>query len=138
MRIKRVILFMKINTHIKLSIGLLAVLFFFISSCGSPKKDWKFTKADVSFTGPGDWKITDKDNLDGAGYYVSIEKTGLESSGLYVLTWVNQILDSQEYLEELQDGFESRKELENVVFETVRNTDYNGIPAISSNFSFTL
>lgn len=121
----------------KILIGLLVALFFFTCSCDVAKKDWKFTKDDVSFIIPGDWSITEKDDLDGVGYYLSVEKNGLESSGLYIATWVNQTVDSLYYLGELQKGFKSRKELNNVRFETFQNTYYNGIPAISSDFSFS-
>ncbi len=122
----------------KTLIGLLIVLFFVTSSCGAPKKNWKHTKDNVSFMVPGDWKISEKDNLDDGGYYLSIEKDGLESSGLYILSWVNRHLDSLYYLGQFQQGFKDRKELENLEFGAVRNTDYNGIPAISSDYSFSM
>lgn len=67
----------------------------------------KFEKNGISFTCPTGWKITEEENLDNQGYYLSIEKDGFNSSGLLTVSWVNDILDLNEWLEALMDGLKN-------------------------------
>ena len=67
----------------------------------------KFEKNGISFTCPTGWKITEEENLDNQGYYLSIEKDGFNSSGLLTVSWVNDSLDLNEWLEALMDGLKN-------------------------------
>ena len=91
----------------------------------------------VSFTYPPGWSITEQADIDGTGYYLSVEKAGFNESGLLTLTWVNGILDSREYLELLQEKYKNQKSLKDLKFQSVRDNNFNGIQSISCDYKFT-
>ena len=74
----------------------LLLLFLFITFSCKESIETKFEKDGVSLTCPQGWKITDQENFDDEGYYLSIEKDGFDSSGLFSITWVNINLDLDE------------------------------------------
>lgn len=60
-----------------------------IAGCANQKPRENFFKDGVSFTCPSNWSVTEQEDLDGVGYYLSVEKTGLNASGLLTITWIN-------------------------------------------------
>ncbi|QWX85408.1 hypothetical protein H0I23_07135 [Cellulophaga sp. HaHaR_3_176] len=70
---------------------LLLVLFAFSSCQNTPEE--KFENEGVSFISPEGWEIADEENLDDIGYYLSIEKDGMNSSGLIAITWLNKEIE---------------------------------------------
>lgn len=116
------------------SISVFLVLFSI--SCAGQSSDIDFSKDGVSFKYPSDWSITDQEDLDGAGYYLSVEKEGFNSSGLLTITWVNVILNSSEYLKIIQDELETQIALSDLKFELAQDVTYNGMQSISCNFTF--
>lgn len=64
----------------------------------------KFEKDGISVTCPKGWEVTGEENLDG-GYYVAIEKVGLNSSGLINLTWIYGEIGLEEWLEMYKEEF---------------------------------
>lgn len=105
-------------------------------SCGSEKPSGSFLRDGVSFTYLSSWSITEQEDLDGAGYYLSIEKTGLEASGLLTLTWINKIIDSHEYLGMIQEEYKNQRLVNDLEFQSVRDNNFNGIQSISCDFKF--
>jgi hypothetical protein len=77
---------------------ILMVLLTVILSC-KEAVETKFNKDGVSVTCPKGWKIMEEGNIDGQGYYVSMEKDGFNSSGLFALSWINDTTDLEEYLD---------------------------------------
>lgn len=118
----------------------LFVLFLFLCSCSNPSPETKFDKGGVSFTCPQGWKIVDETNLDGAGYYMSIEKDGLNSSGLLSVSWVNDSIDLVYYMDifkdELRNNFIYKNG--NLKIQDLFETKFNGIDAIATNFTSTV
>jgi hypothetical protein len=131
MKYNKIGVIMKFWKIILISISLIIAF-----SCGSQKPGGSFLRDGVSFTYPSGWSITEQEDLDGAGYYLSIEKAGFDASGLLTLTWINGILDSHEYLEIIQEEYENQRLLNDLEFQSARDNNFNGIQSISCDFKF--
>lgn len=79
----------------------------------APAESGKFDRSGVSFSIPTGWKITEEQDLEGKGYYLSCEKEGANSSGLVTVSWVNDSLDldamTGQYSEALAANFTEQK-----------------------------
>src|ERR1700740_156337 len=82
-----------------LSLTVTAVLI----ACSAFINPGKFDAQGITFSYPTDWKITGQEDL-GAGYYVSCEKEGSNSSGLVTVTWVNQKSDLSQLTNQYKDA----------------------------------
>ena len=104
----------------------------------SPK--FEFDKDGVSFSGPAGWKISDEENFDNMGYYLSIEKDGFDSSGLITITWVNDSLELQDYIKMYQDELRNNPiyTSSNLNFEPIILNKYNTIDSKSSSYTMSL
>lgn len=116
---------------------IIVLLILAASGCGSQAPGGNFLRDGVSFTYPTGWSITEQEEIEGGGYYLSVEKDGFNVSGLLTLTWINGLVDTHEYLETIQAGFEKQKLLNDITFQPVRDNNFNGIPCISSDYKFT-
>ena len=74
------------TTIMKKLIFLLFTILLVISCKDSPATT--FSKDGVTFTVPSGWEISEEENLDTDGYYLSVEKNGFNASGIVVMTWV--------------------------------------------------
>lgn len=63
-------------------------------------KQQTFSKEGVSFVIPEGWSITEEQDLDGKGHYLSCEKKGSNASGLLVLTWINDSVDLDDMMQQ--------------------------------------
>ncbi len=106
-------------------------------ACNSNTPGGKFTKDNITFKYPPGWHITEEDDLDGMGYYISVEKAGFDESGLLTVTWITGSLDLDEYIIILQEEFENQDLMNDLVFQDIRDNQYNGNPSISCDFSFS-
>lgn len=106
------------------------------SGCGTQAPGGVFLRDGVSFTYPSGWSITEQEDLDGAGYFLSVEKAGFDASGLVAVTWINGILDPQDYLEIIQEEYKNQKILNGLEFQLARHDSFNGIQSISCDFKF--
>ncbi len=105
-------------------ITILLLLLLIFSGC-KESTSFQFKKAGFSVTCPEGWKITDKDSS--ADYYTfSLQKKGMEESGLVAITWINDSADLYMTLSEF------RKELQNnIVF---KNSDIKFWTDINSRY----
>lgn len=115
-------------------------LFLFIISACQESVETQFTREGVSITSPKGWKITDQENIDDQGYYLTIEKDGLNSSGLFVLSWVNGPLDLHEWMKMNQDGLKDNIIFRNtnLKFGDLENDRFNNLNTISSKFTVSV
>jgi len=100
----------------------------------------KFQVGGISFVYQEGWAVTDQEDFDGQGYYVSLEKDGLNSSGLFVLTWLYDSLDQDEWLEEYKEELKNNIIYRNsdLKFTKPVDNEFSGIPSRSVNFSLGL
>lgn len=116
---------------------LIVFISFSIFSC-KEKQPQAFNKDGVSFICPEDWKITDEENFDDLGYYVSIEKNGVDASGLAIFVWIKDSLDLDEHIIENQIALNEDEVYKNtnLTFEPLKHNTYNGRPSRSSHYTF--
>lgn len=114
-------------------------LLFFVTSC-KPSPETKFTKEGVSFTCPMGWKITEEQSFYGLGHYLSIEKDGWTSSGVFSLTWLNGESDLDSYLvdlkSELKDNIIFRRS--DMSFGEHYESNYNDLSSLAVDYSVTI
>ena len=115
------------------------ILVSFLFSCHS-SQETKFEKSGISFTCPSGWKITDEENLNDAGYYLSCEKEGLNSSGLLTISWVNDSMALTEMLEIHKAEMEKNIVLKHsdLTFGNGEDAKFKDYNSKSVNFSTTL
>ena len=120
--------------------SILGVFILLIFSCGNQKSDKVFSKEGVSFTYPSSWRIEKQRELPYEGYHVSIRNsgfdTGFDKGGEFSLRWYTKNLNRQRYLENIQESFFESQEIANdIKFESVRDNNFNGLPAISCDYT---
>ncbi len=110
-----------------------------LASCAKPEPV-KFNHQGVSFTVPGDWKIEDQKQITENAYYLSVQKKGLNSSGLFTLTWVDGDLDLAENIQTYKDEMngESTYQSSNLQFGPEKPTKFAGHEALSIDFTATI
>jgi hypothetical protein len=100
----------------------------------------RFDKGGVSFTIPDGWKITEEENIEGKGYYLSCEKEGENSSGLVTVTWVNDSMDlestAESYGEEIKKNYILKQA--DPSFKPLLLTSFNGMAATKIDYAVTL
>jgi len=110
-----------------------------ITSCEQIPAE-SFSKDGVSLTSPEGWEITDREEIDEGVYYLSIEKSGMKSSGLFALTWVEGDMDIYEWIEiyknELQDNIIYKNS--NLTFENVQKDSFNGITTVALKYAVSV
>jgi len=119
----------------------LLILFvsFSLLSC-KEEQSHPFSQDGVSFMCPGDWKITEEENFDDLGYYVSVEKNGFDASGLVIFVWIKDRLDLDDHLLENQVALQEDiiYQNTNLTFSPTKADTFNGIPSRSSQYTFNM
>ncbi len=117
---------------------LLLILFVYTSCQETPQA--KFERDGISLTSPKGWNVSDEENIDNQGYYLSIEKDGLNSSGVITISWINNELDLNEsiniYQNELRNNIISKNS--NLTFENQKKNKFNEINTTSVNYTFSI
>src|SRR5690606_10867772 len=67
----------------------------------------EFSYEGVSIKWENDWEMSEQDPMDGDGYYLALEKTGEDESGLVAITWINVDLEESAFLAIFQEQFYS-------------------------------
>ncbi|WP_324025576.1 hypothetical protein QSV08_20675 [Maribacter sp. BPC-D8] len=118
---------------------LIASIFLFLTSC-SESKPAKFERDGVSITSPTGWGITDEENIDDLGYYLSVEKDGFDSSGIITITWVNGEMDLNEWVDIYKEELENNIIYKNskLNFKSVAEGSFNDINSTSLKFTASI
>lgn len=114
------------------------MILFLVSCSASP--EMKFEMFGISFICPSGWKITEEENLDNEGYYLSIEKDGSNSSGLMTITWLNKKIELNKFLLAFQNKMKDNiiYKNSNLVFYKTFETKFNNKHSIASKFTANL
>lgn len=100
----------------------------------------QFSKDNVSFTVPEGWHITEQEAINGKGYYLSCEKQGLNASGLFILTWVNDslALDEmlQQYISQITENFAAKGATATV--SNILPATFGKYKGVGANYHMTL
>ncbi|MDF4204879.1 hypothetical protein PXD56_18060 [Maribacter sp. SA7] len=116
-----------------------ASIFIFLTSC-SESKPANFERDGVVMTSPAGWGITDQENIDDQGYYLSIEKDGFDSSGIITMTWLNGEIDLNEWILIYQDELVNNiiYKNSNLDFTDPSDDHYNDIDTTSIQFTASI
>lgn len=120
---------MKIWTNILIVVLLIAV------GCKAKDPGGDFSRDGVSFSYPSGWSITEQDDMDGIGYYLAVEKSGFDASGLVTLTWVDIVVDRNEYIQTIQEEITDQPFMDNLKFQPEVEGTFGEMPALSSEFT---
>lgn len=96
----------------------------------------RFESNVFSFNYPEDWNITDSEEIEGGIYYMSIEKNGIDSSGLMTIVSFEELIDLDEYIKMNIEQLQNNPVVKNLNFDTTKDSDFNKIKSRSSNFDF--
>ena len=120
-------------------IVLISVFFLSCNGITEPKKT-SVDNSDISFTCPDGWSITEEDNLDGQGYYFSIEKSGFDSSGVMTLSYFYNDMNSEELLSLYQEDMVDNVIYKNsdLAFEKKIEDENEHYTVLSSRYTFSL
>ncbi|MEM9023415.1 MAG: hypothetical protein AAGB22_06720, partial [Bacteroidota bacterium] len=93
-----------------------------------------------AFTVPASWSITEEENLDDEGYYLSCERQGFDASGLLTLTWYYFPADREFLLGAFQQSLAENPifELTDINFGPVRDTVFQEYDALKIPYRMTL
>ena len=112
------------------------LLLIIVAACSKPEPTF-FNHDGVSFSMPGDWKISEQQPIEEIGYYIAAQKDGFSSSGLFTLTWVKGDLDLagniKIYQEEMQNNVVYKSS--NLAFTEVKPSKFAGHETLASDFS---
>ncbi|MEP3208907.1 MAG: hypothetical protein ABJN95_06950 [Maribacter sp.] len=83
------------------------------------------------------YNSNNEEDVDGSGYYASVEKDGFDSNGLISISWVNGNLELREYLKLYQDALRNTIicKNSNLNFEPIAATEFNFINSKASKFN---
>lgn len=111
-----------------------------VLSCKQETPEFKFEKEGVSFTCPAGWNISEEENIDDMGYYLSVEKDGFNSSGLVSITWVSDSLVLQDYIELYKDELRNNiiYKNSNLNFQPSKISEFNTISSNSAQFEVSI
>jgi len=106
-----------------------------------PATAQSFDKQGVSFTVPDGWKITEEEDLNGKGYYLSCEKEGKNASGIVTIRWINDTVSTSnmvdQYINGLRQNF-AEKNAKRMLFGTPEPAKVSNFNGVSADFSFSL
>ena len=116
----------------------LALLYCLMASC-SPSQEYTYEKQGIRFTCPEGWRITDEETEESSSY-LSVEREGLNSSGLWILTWVKGNRDLATHLQEFQESFGRHYLLDktDIQFGSLTEITFNNYPAVCSDYTATI
>lgn len=94
----------------------------------------------ISLKCPEGWSITEEDNMDGNGYYLSIEKGGFDSSGVMTVSYIYNDITPKELVAIYQEDMASNNIYKNssLVFENIFQHEDDNYMVISSRYTLNL
>ncbi len=124
------------NYRIK-NIVLTVLVFTLFGGCTHNIPETLFEKDGVSFISPAGWKVSGERILDKSGYYVSTQRKGYSSSGIFILTWVNGKIDPSVYIESYRNEFEKNLLMRatKVQFSNPADTFFKSNPCVKITYT---
>ena len=122
----------------KQALGILCI-FAILTGC-QQSPETKFARDGISLTCPAGWKITDEDTIEGNGYCISIEKDGLNSSGLLSVSWFTDSVDPSAYMDAYMEEMKNNViyKSSNINFEDYAESQFKNNPSLSVKYNMSL
>ena len=87
---------------------LLALICVFSIGCAKKTSQEPFNQYGVSFTYPSGWELDEAEELGAGRYYICVEKSGFNSSGILTIVVIEEEMDLTECLADFQEGIASQ------------------------------
>jgi len=114
------------------------ILTVFLCSLQMYGQEHNFSKDGVSLSWDLDWELTEQDSLDGDGFYLALEKWGLNESGLFTVTWLYSNVPEEIFLDIFQEQLRKSYEgISGVSFSEMYDSNFAGIISKAVDFEFT-
>ncbi len=113
---------------------LLFIVFCSLQGCKHGLPETFFEKDGVSFISPEGWKIMDERNIKNSGYYVSCQRKGFGSNGIFMVSWINGVMELDKYIRLYMKEFERNVLMKaaSVQFEEPFDSVFTGMPCSMS------
>ena len=119
----------------RFSLVLVAVMALFVICFSCAEKSVRVDIYGISFNCPPGWKVTETEDY-GTAKYISIEKKGISSSGLVTMSFTEENIELDEYLQIVQESFLDQGVFKDLVFQQAKETDYGKYQGIVSSYTF--
>ncbi|MBR9914335.1 MAG: hypothetical protein GYB32_05820 [Algicola sp.] len=120
----------------------LVLVICFVTACkngtesGSSKVNQSYEGKSFKFEHPGDWTITDEEDMGGGIFYIAVEKNGFDSSGLFMVTSFSYPLELDDTIELSMEDYETNTYIKNLEVSPIVDDTFNGMSSRSANFNF--
>ncbi len=95
-------------------------------------------RKDFAFSLPSDWKVTEEEMIDEGAFYMSVEKKGMDSSGLITITAFDYEVDLPALIELNLEELQSNSLFGKFTYGDIAADTFNTIPAQSSTYNFRI
>lgn len=115
---------------------LLLIIVCSLYGCKRSIPEHLFEKDGVSFISPEGWKIVDERNIEDSGYYVSCQRKGFGSNGIFMVSWINGLMELDKYIRLYMKEFERNVLMKtaNIQFEEPVDSVFIGISCSMSTY----
>lgn len=115
---------------------LLLIIVCSLYGCNRSIPESLFEKDGVSFISPEGWKIVNERNIENSGYYVSCQRKGFGSNGIFMVSWINGLMELDRYIRLYMKEFERNVLMKaaNIQFEEPVDSVFIGIPCSMSTY----
>lgn len=121
---------------------LTAIALVCLTACGGDTAvSAEYSKNGVSFTVPEKWKITEEEDLDPTGHYLSLERAGLNESGIITVSWLSSaggILTREDMMDNTLEVMESMELCKDLVVTEVPDAMFGTYPALCQNYTMNV
>ena len=116
----------------------LLLLFIICGLYGCCRKvpETSFEKEGVSFISPEGWKIVDERDIEDSGFYVSCQRKGFGSNGIFMVSWINGMMELDKYIRLYMKEFEKNVLMKAAYVQFGEPVDsvFIGIPCSMSSY----
>lgn len=117
--------------------GIFFFTLFLLGGCSGNYSETLFEKDGISFISPAGWTISDIGDINETGSYISCQRKGYGSSGIFMLSWINAIMDANIYIKNYRNEIEKNflMKVGRVEFTEPSATFFNDIPCLYSTYT---
>lgn len=105
-------------------------------SCSS-SKETPTEIYDLSFTCPAGWSISEQEDY-GSSKYISIEKSGISSSGIAMITYADEDVELVDFLDIYKESLAGQKVLSDIKFKEAKETSYGQYAGLVCEYTVSI
>ncbi|WP_157717161.1 PsbP-related protein [Formosa sp. Hel1_31_208] len=97
----------------------------------------RFEGKGYTFDYPKDWNITDDEPIDEGVHFVSVEKNGFDSSGLFTLVVFEYLVELDDVIKVNMEELQNNSFVETLTFESIVDSQFGNLDARSIGFKLS-